>query len=63
MAPPKRSDNRVEDLARDIYLKCLGGPGVDQRTPEFVVEDAFRKAEAFYNYAANRRTTNTEASK
>ena len=63
MAPPKRTDARIEDLARDIYLKCLGGPGVDQRTPEFVVDDAFQKAEAFYHHAANRRKPNTETAK
>lgn len=63
MAPPKQKDTRIEELARDIYLKSLGGPGVDQRKPEFVVEDAFQKAESFYHYAATRRTANTETAK
>lgn len=58
----KSHDNKLESLARDIYLKMIGVPGFSQRTPEHVAEMAFQHAENFHNYAAKRGNKQTAGS-
>jgi len=50
-APRSEAPQRVESLARDIYLRLSIGPAAAAKVPAELVRQAFEKARAFYEFA------------
>ena len=46
----KKRTERTESLAREVYLRLLESPAAATTKPEALVEQAWAKARAFYEY-------------